>query len=81
MSEHEPAKTQTKKKSRRISKDNTEDYWIDFGKRHPDKWKELHYLRETIQGRNMELKMLKLKLKQKTARYLSIATPESKNLK
>ena len=51
------------KKSKRISKDDSEDYWVDFGKRHPEKWRELHYLRETIAGRELELKYWRLKLK------------------
>jgi len=51
-----------KKKSKKISKDDTETYWVEFGKRHPEKMKELHYLRETIAGREQELKLMRLKL-------------------
>ena len=81
QSSSESSMPDTHTKSKRISKDKSGKYWIDFGKRHPEKWQELHYMREIITGKTFELKMLRLRLKQKTARYFTIANPETTSLK
>ena len=62
-SSHQPSSQPIKSKSKRISKNDTDEYWADFGKRHPEQWKELHYIRETIAGKEVELKWWRLKLK------------------
>ena len=53
-------------------KKDTDDYWKLFGNRHPEKWQELHYLRETIKGREWELKLLRMQLKNKSADFMAV---------
>ena len=42
---------------------------------------ELHYLREIISGKEYELRLLRLKLRTKSARYLSNTSPLAKEIK
>ena len=59
-------------KSKRIVKKDTDNYWKQFGNRHPEKWQELHYLRETIKGREWELRLLNMQLKKKAAEFMAV---------
>ena len=53
-------------------KKDTNQYWKLFGLRHPEKWQELHYLRETIKGREWELRHLNMQLKNKAAEFMAV---------
>ena len=64
-------------KSKRITKKDSDQYWKHFGNRHPEKWQELHYLRETIKGREWELKLLKMQLKHKSSEFMAVEGPGS----
>ena len=69
-----------KKQSKKIRKAETEDYWIEFGRRYPVKMQEIHYLRETIKGKEWELKYYQLKLEKRSARAMAITTPIVKEI-
>ena len=53
-------------------KKDTDEYWKLFGQRHPEKWQEMHYLREMIKGREWELRLLNMQLKNKAAEFMAV---------
>ena len=75
-----PTTVPKKKNSKKIKKTTSDNYWIEFGKRYPDKWSELHFLRETIVGREWELKWFRMKLKKKASNFLAQPSPKLKDL-
>ena len=59
-------------KSKKISKKKLDSYFVELGKSILDRSKEIDYLTETIKGKDSELKLLNLKLKQKEFKYKTL---------
>lgn len=45
------------------------------GKSHSEDWRAIEYLQEAIKGREFELKLMRLKLQRKGAKYVSMSKP------
>ena len=62
--------------SKKILKDDTHKYFKDLQKRHPDKWQELHVLRETVKSKMWELEYFTSKYEKKAKQCTNLMTPK-----
>ena len=61
--------------SKKITKDDTHKYFKELQKRHPDKWDELHVLRETVKSKMWELQYFTAKYEKKAKQCTDLMTP------
>ena len=66
-----------KETSKKITKKDDEQTYIELGKTHPNKWRELVYLKKIIEGKEFEIKLLRMKYEKKFKRFTALKKPDS----